>query len=99
VRAVGDFFDLWMGFQRAFKGSIDKLVPDAMDFARFWVERTLFKTEQSAHLAHLLTLSESAGPNAQTGARLETTFLYGNHDNYRKHSIDETLTVPSGSGR
>jgi len=96
VVQLGDFFDLWMGLQRAFKGSIDKLVPDAMDFARFWVERTLFKTEQSAHLAHLLTLSESAGPNAQTGARLETTFLYGNHDNYRKHSIDETLTVPSG---
>ena len=96
VVQLGDLFDLWMGFQRAFKGSIDNLLPDAMDFARLWIERTLFKTEQSAHLTHLLTLSETAGRNRRTKANLETAFLYGNHDNYRKHGIGDTLTVPLG---
>jgi hypothetical protein len=96
VVQLGDLFDLWMGFRRAFKGSIDNLLPDAMDFARFWVERSLFKTEQSMHLTHLLTLSDTAEPNKTTGARLDTEFLYGNHDNYRKHAIDDTITVPFG---
>jgi len=96
VLQLGDFFDLWLGFQRAFKGSIAKLLPDAMDFARFWVERTLLKTEQSAHLRHLLTLSETAPPNKKTRAGLETVFLYGNHDNYRKYAVSNPLTVPAG---
>jgi len=102
VVQLGDFFDLWMGFRRAFKGPVTSernLVPQAMDFARFWVERTLFKTEQGEGLVRLLTLSQTAGPNAKTGARLQTEFLYGNHDNYRKFGIDESdypLVVPDG---
>jgi hypothetical protein len=96
VVQLGDLFDLWLGFRRAFKGSLDNLLPDAMDFARFWVERALFNTEQSMHLTHLLTLSDTAEPNKRTGAKLHTRFLYGNHDNYRKHMIEDSITVPVG---
>jgi hypothetical protein len=99
VFQLGDFFDLWMGFRRGFKGSMffkENLVPHAMDFAHFWVERTLFKTEQSSHLTHLLTLSQEAGPNRKNRAALRTHFLYGNHDNYRRFPIEESLTVPAG---
>jgi hypothetical protein len=99
VLQLGDFFDLWMGFHRGFKGSMffkDNLVPHAMDFAKFWVERTLFNTDQSAHLTHLLTLSQQTGPNRKNGATISTHFLYGIHDNYRRFPIDGTLTVPSG---
>jgi hypothetical protein len=96
VVQLGDLFDLWLGFQRAFRTSADDLLPKALDFARLWVERTLFASDQGAHLTHLLTLSETAGKNAATGASLETHFLYGNHDNYRKHGGGQPITVPSG---
>jgi hypothetical protein len=99
VVQLGDLFDLWIGFQRGFKGSMlakKNLLPQTMDFARLWVERTLFKTDQSPHLTHLFTLAESAKPNAKTGACLHTEFLYGNHDNYRKFGIDDDLEVPAG---
>jgi hypothetical protein len=84
VIQLGDFFDLWLGFQRAFKDSIDEPLPCATEFARLWVEQTLLATGQGSHLAHLLTLSQTAKPNRQTGAPLHTHFLYGNHDNYRR---------------
>jgi len=99
VFQLGDFFDLWMGFRRGFTGSIryrGNLVPHAMDFARFWVERTLLNTEQSSHLTHLLTLSQQTGPNRRNGAAISTHFLYGNHDNYRRFPINDSLRVPSG---
>ena len=99
---LGDLFDLWLGFQRAFGGklgkvpALDNLHPQALEFARFWVERTLFATEQGPHLVHLLTLGQRATRNKQTGARLPTTFLHGNHDNYLKHGRGHPITVPAG---
>ena len=98
---LGDLFDLWLGFQRAFgkqEGTlwaVDNLRKDTLEFARFWVKRSLFATEQGPHLVHLLTLSQHAGKNQQTGAPLQTHFLYGNHDNYRKHGNSEAITVPA----
>jgi hypothetical protein len=102
VFQLGDLFDLWLGFQRAFgtqEGTlkaVDNLLEDALEFARFWVKRSLFETDQGPHLVHLLTLSERAGKNRQTGAELQTHFLYGNHDNYRKHGGGMDITVPPG---
>lgn len=96
VVQLGDFFDLWLGFQCAFEGNADGLFGDAFEFARHWVDRTLFHTEQGAHLVHFLTMGQWADKNEQTGARLATHFLYGNHDNYRKHGAANVLTVPPG---
>lgn len=96
VVQLGDLFDLWLGFQRAFEENADGLFGDALEFARHWVDRTLFHTEQGPHLVHFLTLSQWAGKNEQTGARLGTHFLYGNHDNYRKHGAATKITVPAG---
>ncbi|MBN2577285.1 MAG: hypothetical protein JXP73_22170 [Deltaproteobacteria bacterium] len=99
---LGDFFDLWIGFRRAFGGTLDKtdaldnLHPDALEFARFWARRTLFETDQGPHLVHLLTLGQRAARNPQTGMRLRTTFLHGNHDNYLKHGSDSPIIVPAG---
>lgn len=99
---LGDLFDLWLGFQHAFgdtRGGVDaldNLRDDAMEFARFWVKRTLFETEQGPHLVHLLTLGQRAARNRETGLRLRTTFLYGNHDNYLKHGSDAPVVVPAG---
>ena len=87
VVQLGDMFDLWLGFQRAFSSSLRFLVPRAKDFAKLWVERTLYSAGQGAHLRRLLTMSEDAGLNIQTGLRLQTEFLYGNHDNYRRHRV------------
>ena len=98
---LGDLFDLWLGFQRAFgekmgtTPALDALHGQALDFARFWVERTLFETDQGPHLVHLLTLGERAGKNGQTGAPLRTTFIHGNHDNYLKHGGGKPIEVPS----
>jgi hypothetical protein len=97
VIQLGDFFDLWLGFQRAFKDSIDDPLPCASDFARLWVERTLLATRQGSHLVHLLTLSQTAKPNRKTGAPLHTHFVYGNHDNYRRHGGGADIALPSGS--
>jgi len=97
VIQLGDFFDLWLGFQRAFKDSIDDPLPCASEFARLWVERTLLATRQGPHLAHLLTLSQTAKPNRKTGAPLHTHFVYGNHDNYRRHGGGADIELPSGS--
>jgi hypothetical protein len=97
VIQLGDFFDLWLGFQRAFKDSIDDPLPCASDFARLWVERTLLATRQGSHLAHLLTLSQTAKPNRKTGAPLHTHFIYGNHDNYRRHGGGADIALPSDS--
>jgi len=97
VIQLGDFFDLWLGFQRAFEDSIDDPLPCASDFARLWVERTLLATRQGSHLAHLLTLSQTAKPNRKTGAPLHTHFVYGNHDNYRRHGGGADIELPSGS--
>jgi hypothetical protein len=96
VIQLGDLFDFWLGFQRAFRTSADDLLPCALDFARFWAERSLFATDQGPHLVHLLTMTEWAGKNAKTGAALNTHFLYGNHDNYRKHGGGSPLVVPAG---
>ena len=99
---LGDLFDLWLGFQRAFGEkmgkipALDNLHGRALDFARFWVERSLFETDQGPHLVHLLTLGERAGKNRQTGAPLRTTFIHGNHDNYLKHGGGKPIEVPSG---
>ncbi len=99
---LGDLFDLWLGFQRAFgeklgkTPALDNLHGQALDFARFWVERSLFETDQGPHLVHLLTLGERAGKNRQTGAPLRTTFIHGNHDNYLKHGGGKLIEVPSG---
>lgn len=102
VFQLGDLFDLWLGFQRAFgpqEGTVwamDRPFEDTLEFARFWVKRSLFATEQGPHLVHLLTLSQRAGDNQQTGAPLQTHFLYGNHDNYRRHGNSRAITVPAG---
>ncbi len=102
VFQLGDLFELWLGFQHAFGRqdgtlkAVDNLLEDALEFARFWVERSLFATDQGPHLVHLLTLSAHAGKNRQTGASLHTHFLYGNHDNYRKHGGGMAITVPEG---
>jgi hypothetical protein len=98
VIQLGDFFDLWLGFQRGFNTNIDDPYDNAsaMEFARFWVQRSLFASDQGAHLIHLLTLTERAGKNAKTGAALKTHFLYGNHDNYRKRRSDSAIEVPAG---
>ena len=99
---LGDLFDLWLGFQRAFgeklgkTPAMDNLLERTLNFARFWVERTLFETDQGPHLVHLLTLGERAGKNRQTGAPLRTTFIHGNHDNYLKHGSGKPIKVPSG---
>jgi len=99
---LGDLFDLWLGFQRAFgekmgkTPALDNLHGRALDFAHFWVERSLFETDQGPHLVHLLTLGERAGKNRQTGASLRTTFIHGNHDNYLKHGSGKPIEVPSG---
>jgi hypothetical protein len=99
---LGDLFDLWLGFQRAFGGklgktpALDNLHGKALDFARYWVERSLFETDQGPHLVHLLTLGERAGKNRQTDAPLRTTFIHGNHDNYLKHGGGKPIEVPSG---
>jgi hypothetical protein len=99
VIQLGDFFDLWLGFQRAFEDSIDDPLPCASDFARLWVERTLLDTRQGSHLAHLLTLSQTAKPNRKTGAPLHTHFIYGNHDNYRRHGGGADIELPSSGER
>jgi hypothetical protein len=99
---LGDLFDLWLGFQHAFGdtrggvGPLENLHEDALEFARFWVERTLFKTDQGPHLVHLLTLGQRAGRNRETGLRLRTKFLYGNHDDYLKHGGGTPIVVPAG---
>ena len=99
---LGDLFDLWLGFQRAFGGklgntpALDNLHGRALDFAHYWVERSLFETDQGPHLVHLLTLGERAGKNRQTGTPLRTTFIHGNHDNYLKHGGGKPIEVPSG---
>jgi hypothetical protein len=99
---LGDLFDLWLGFQRAFGEqlgqvpALDNLHGKTLDFARFWVERSLFATDQGPHLVHLLTLGERAGKNRQTDAPLRTTFLHGNHDNYLKHGGGTPIEVPAG---
>ena len=99
---LGDLFDLWLGFQRAFGEQLgqvpasDNLHGKTLDFARFWVERSLFATDQGPHVVHLLTLGERAGKNRQTGAPLRTTFLHGNHDNYLKHGGGTPIEVPAG---
>ncbi len=99
---LGDFFDLWLGFQRAFGGrlgkipALDNLHPRALDFARYWVERTLFAADQGPALVHLLTLGQRAARNKQTDARLQTTFVHGNHDNYLKRGGGKPIIVPAG---
>lgn len=93
VVQLGDMFDLWLGFQRGFKKSIDDPTPDAGRFAQLWVKRTLFDADQGPHLEHFLTMSQTAGLNLRTGAALQTKFLYGNHDNYRKHPVGGTAEV------
>ena len=99
---LGDFFDLWMGFQRAFgaklKGydAISNPLENMMEFARYWVDRSLFHSEQGPHLVHLLTLDQWARPNKATKQPLKTTFLYGNHDNYLKHGGNSSIVVPDG---
>lgn len=100
---LGDLFDLWLGFQRAFgdrEGSldaVDNLRKDlALPFARFWVDQSLYESDQGPHLVHLLTLSQHAGRNAKTGTPLNTYFLYGNHDNYRKHGVADAVKLPEG---
>lgn len=88
VVQVGDLFDLWLGFQRGFKkgGGLHDLLQGAHQFAEFWVERTLLHETQDVDLVHLLGLSTVPG--------LETTFLYGNHDNYRKYAA-KAIKVPN----
>jgi len=98
VVQLGDMFDLWLGFQRGFSASIGHLLPNARRFARLWVKRTLFDADQGPYLRDFLTMSESAGINLRTGLPLQTRFLYGNHDNYRKHSVEQRLHVPYGEG-
>jgi len=99
---LGDLFDLWIGFQPAFgkrQGDapvIDVPLEQTMDFARYWVDRTLFASGQGSHLVHLLTLSERAGRNKQTRLPFKTTFLHGNHDNYLKHGNSTPIIVPNG---
>jgi hypothetical protein len=99
---LGDLFDLWLGFQRAFgeklgkTPALDNLHGRALDFAHYWVKRTLFETDQGPHLVHLLTLGERAGKNRQTGASLRTTFIHGNHDNYLRHGGGRPIEVPAG---
>jgi hypothetical protein len=99
---LGDLFDLWLGFQRAFGGrlgttpALDNLHGKALDFAHYWVERSLFETDQGPHLVHLLTLGQRAGKNRQTGAHLRTTFIHGNHDNYLNHGGGRPIDVPAG---
>ena len=99
---LGDLFDLWLGFQRAFgeklgkTPALDNLHGRALDFAHYWVKRTLFETDQGPHLVHLLTLGERAGKNRQTGAPLRTTFIHGNHDNYLRHGSGKPIDVPAG---
>jgi len=100
---LGDLFDLWLGFQRAFGKpigdvpAVDNLNPKCgLEFARHWVKQSLYESDQGPHLVHLLTLSQHAGKNKKTGAPLNTYFLYGNHDNYRKHGNSAALEVPVG---
>jgi UDP-2,3-diacylglucosamine pyrophosphatase LpxH len=99
---LGDLFDLWIGFMHAFGerqdgyDAINHQLECTMEFARYWVERSLFSSEQGSHLVHLLTLGQWAKPNKNTKQPLKTTFLYGNHDNYLKHGGDSGIRVPAG---
>lgn len=81
IAQLGDLFDLWMGFQRGFVEGV-KPAPDVpmTDFAHYWMERTI-RTGEGDHLVKLLRVAEEAKGNVP----LRTSFLYGNHDNYRKH--------------
>lgn len=81
IAQLGDLFDLWMGFQRGFVEGVEPVSGVPMtDFAHFWMERTI-RTREGDHLVKLLRVSEEAKGDVP----LRTSFLYGNHDNYRKH--------------
>jgi hypothetical protein len=87
-------FDLWLGFQRGFDTSIYFLKPHAKSFASLWVERSLYSSGQGPHLRHFLAMSQDAGLNIRTGLALQTEFLYGNHDNYRRHRLGAGIDAP-----
>jgi|GEM_PF-2944096 len=99
---LGDLFDLWLGFERAFGEkmgtfpALDDRADQVLEFTRFWIHRTLFETDQGPHLLHFLTINQWAKRNRATGARLSLKLVYGNHDNYRKHGHNSPVVVPVG---
>jgi hypothetical protein len=85
---LGDCCDFWIGMKCGMKDATSSnpdqsgvvLQYDGPDFARYWYEKTKQSNVSGKVLDKLEDLAKNPAPN------INVTLLYGNHDNYLKHT-------------